>query len=69
VVAHRTFGCNPTAHEWQSELGSRPSEAEIAWELETGYAYAGSMSVHSSDGNLSAAEDSKCHLSTTIPVR
>jgi hypothetical protein len=37
--------------------------------LEAGYAYAGSVPVHSSNGDLPTAEDGKCHPSSRIPVR
>ena len=56
----RTFGRDSPAHERQSELGPGPGEAEIARELEAGYAYASSMPVHSDDGDLPATEDGKC---------
>ena len=69
VCTSRTFWCNSTPYEWECELGSGPNEAKITRKLETGYAYAGSVPVHSSHGDLPTAEDGKRHLSSRIPVR
>jgi hypothetical protein len=68
-VTSRTFWCNPTPYEWECELGSGPNEAKITRKLEAGYAYAGSVPVHGSNGDLPTAEDGKRHLSSRIPVR
>ena len=64
-----TFRCNSTPYEWECELGSGPDEAKITRKLEAGYAYAGSVPVHSSNGDLPTAEDGKRHLSSRIPER
>ena len=69
VCTSRTFWCNSTPYEWEGELGSDPYEAKITRKLEAGYAYAGSVPVHSSNGDLPTAEDGKRHLSSRIPVR
>jgi hypothetical protein len=65
----RTFWCNSTPYEWECELGRGPNEAKITRKLEAGYAYSGSVPVHSTNGDLPTAEDGKRHLSSRILVR
>src|SRR6266849_2531153 len=60
----RTFWCNSTPYERECELGSGPNEAKITRKLEAGYAYARSVPVHGSYGDLPTAEDGKRHLSS-----
>jgi len=64
----RTFCRDPAAHEWKRELGSGPYEAKITGKLQAGYAHAGSMPVHSSDGNFPTAEDGERYLTPEVPV-
>ena len=68
-VTVRTFWCNSTPNKWECEFGSGPNEAKITRKLKAGYAYAGSVPVHSSNGDLPTTnlKDGKSHLSSGIP--
>ena len=63
-----TFWHDADPYERECELGSRPDEAKVTRELQAGYAHAGGVPVHGSNGELPAAEDGECHLSPRIPV-
>ncbi len=65
----RTFWSDSKPCEWECEFGAGPSEAEITRELEAGYAHAGSVPVHGSDGDLPTAKDGDRYLSSRISER